>query len=85
MQFIKGTKVRITFPNSQWFKDEGKIGAVVSYNDNHSVAIYIEGSEHNHDQVDYYGNKYTWIMYQSHFKVLGQVQLLFPFMKESYV
>ena len=80
MKLIKGQKVIITFKVS-WFKDTGKIGTFVGVYQNRTY-VYIEGSTNNHGQTTPDGDKYTWTMGWKYLKVLGQVQLLFPFMDE---
>lgn len=82
MRLKIGTKIRVIFnPSGIWFKDQGKIGTMVGYCEKSYYYIYIPDSYNNKGYTDRQGNKYTWIMPEAHFKPLGQVQLVFPFME----
>ena len=82
MIFVKGQKVRITFPNKAgWFSDNGKIGTFVGMSDK-CYLIYVDGSKEY--SITRSGDKFTWSMNHGQFEILGQVQLLFTFMEISY-
>ena len=83
MKLIKGQKIIITYKD-YCFPDTGKVATFVSMSTNSLYYFYVEGSDNNRHRIqDKDGNFVTWSLHKQDFRIIEQIQLLFPFMEEG--